>query len=122
MKIAIPVNGGTIDTEVCVSFGRAPFFMLHDTESNESTFMENPGAASSGGAGIKAAQVVVDQKVDALLTPRMGQNAADVISLAKIVMYQTKGDNILENLEALKNNELAVLNDIHAGFHNHGEN
>lgn len=120
MRIAIPVNGGTVDTDICVSFGRAPYLMIHDTETNTSSCIANPGAASQGGAGIKAAQAVVDQKVDALLTPRMGQNAADVINLANISMYQTAGADIAQNLEALNKGTLAVLSEIHAGFHNHG--
>ena len=70
MKIAIPVDEKSMGTNVCVSFGRTPYFLIYDTESKESSFINNSAASSSGGAGIKAAQTVVDSKADVLLTPR----------------------------------------------------
>lgn len=58
--------------------------MLYDTESKESVFLDNSAAASQGGAGIKAAQIIVDNKVSVLVTPRSGENAAEVIKSANI--------------------------------------
>ena len=56
----------------------------------EGTFIENSAANSEGGAGIKAAQNVVDSKAEILITPRCGQNAADVLQAADIKIYKTK--------------------------------
>ena len=58
MKIAIPVNGDQVT--VCPSFGRAPYFWVSDTESGDKSVLENPAAHSEGGAGIRAAQAVLD--------------------------------------------------------------
>ena len=33
MKIAIPVDEKSLESNVCVSFGRAPYFLIYDTES-----------------------------------------------------------------------------------------
>ena len=82
MKIAIPVDEENIETNVCVSFGRTPYFLIFDTKTKESTFLDNSAAASTGGAGIKAAQMIVDHKVNALLAPRCGENAANVLKAA----------------------------------------
>lgn len=79
MKIAMPVDDKSMETTVSQSFGRTPYFLIYDTESKESIFLDNGAAASQGGAGIKAAQSIVDNKVSALLTPRCGENAAQVI-------------------------------------------
>ncbi len=49
MRIAIPMNEMRMESEVCVSFGRAPYFLVYDTQSDVSNFFENPGAASQGG-------------------------------------------------------------------------
>ena len=76
MKIAIPVDEKTLESRVCVSFGRTPYFLIYDVETKESIFIDNSAAASTGGAGIKAAQIIVDNKADVLLTPRLGENAA----------------------------------------------
>lgn len=120
MKIAIPVDDKFMETKVCVSFGRAPYFLFYDTESKDSVFVENSAATSQGGAGIKAAQNVVDNNVSALLTPRCGENAAQVIKAAHINIYKTINDSIKDNIEAFNEDKLTLLEDIHAGFHGHG--
>lgn len=121
MRIALPVDGKSMETTVCQSFGRTPYFLLFDTESKESVFLDNSAAASQGGAGIKAAQTIVDNNVGVLLTPRCGENAAEVIKAAKIKIYKTINDSITDNINALKDGRLSLLEDFHAGFHNHGE-
>ncbi len=70
MKIAMPVEDTNISGKVCPSFGRAPYFMVYDTDGDQVAFIENTAADSPGGAGVKAAQIVFDQHVDALRTPR----------------------------------------------------
>lgn len=120
MKVAIPVNDQSITSGVCQSFGRTPYFMMYDTDSKKEEFLENAAAASRGGAGIKAAQVIVDQKAEAVLTPRCGQNAADVLEGSDIKLYQTKGDSIQENIDAFLAEQLEILGETHPGFHNIG--
>ncbi|HNR03910.1 MAG TPA: NifB/NifX family molybdenum-iron cluster-binding protein [Bacillota bacterium] len=121
MKIAIPVDDKNMEASVCISFGRTPYFLIHDTESNRSLFFENSAAASQGGAGIKAAQFLVDHKADILLTPRCGENAAEVIKAANIKMYKTIPGSAKDNVNAFTEGKLSLLEEIHAGFHGHGE-
>ena len=118
MKIAIPVNEDK--TSVCMSFGRTPFFMIYDTETKETSFLDNSAAASQGGAGIKAAQSIVDNKASVLLTPRCGENAADVLKAANIKLYRTVGDSVKENIQSFHEEKLEVLENIHPGFHHSG--
>lgn len=120
MRMAIPVNDKSIETMVNQSFGRAPYFLIYDTESKETIFVDNSAAASQGGAGIKAAQTIVDNEVNALLTPRCGMNAAQVIQAAKIKIYQTVNDSVQDNITAFNEGRLPILGEIHEGFHNHG--
>ena len=107
MIIAIPVDEG--QETVCVSFGRAPYFLVHDTDRAKTEVVQNPAAEVQGGAGIKAAQLVVDKGANALITVRCGQNAADVFKAAEIKIYKALGNDATENLK-----ELASF---HAGFH-----
>ncbi len=118
MKIALPVNEDK--STVCISFGRTPLFLLVDTETGAKEYLDNSAAASQGGAGIKAAQILVDNGVGALLTPRCGENAASVFQAADVSLYKTVGDSVEENLAAFKAGKLAELSEIHSGFHNHG--
>ncbi len=120
MKIAIPVNDKSIEGGVCQSFGRTPFFLIHDLNTKENIFLDNSAASSRGGAGIKAAQIIADNKADVLLTPRCGDNAADILKLAGIKLYKTINDSIEDNIKAYEDGKLSALVDIHAGMHNHG--
>ncbi|MFZ5974523.1 MAG: NifB/NifX family molybdenum-iron cluster-binding protein [Bacillota bacterium] len=120
MKIAIPVNDNDSKTSVCQSFGRTPFFLIYDTESQKSTFVDNSAANSPGGAGIKAAQVIADSGAGALITPRCGENAADVLRAAGIKIYKTVNASVKDNISAFNDGALPLLQDIHAGFHGHG--
>jgi predicted Fe-Mo cluster-binding NifX family protein len=120
MTIAIPVNDNSKNTDICISFGRAPFFMLYDIESGEYDFLENRAATAQGGAGIKAAQSIADSGVGALLSPRLKENAADVLTAAKINLYRTESGSVQENIKAFKEGRLQPLNDIHKGFHGNG--
>ncbi len=120
MKIAIPVDEKQENTAVCVSFGRTPYFLIFDTEAQESQFLDNSAAASQGGAGIKAAQSLVDHHCAVLLTPRCGENAAEVLRAADIAIYKTESGSAMDNLQAFADGKLSALTEIHAGFHHHG--
>ncbi|WP_088187000.1 NifB/NifX family molybdenum-iron cluster-binding protein [Desulfosporosinus sp. FKA] len=120
MKVAIPVNDKSMEASVSESFGRTPYYLIYDTESKESVFLDNSAIASQGGAGIKAAQIVVDNRVNALITPRCGENAAEIIQAANIKLFKTINDSIKDNLIAFVEGKLALLEEIHAGFHGHG--
>ncbi len=120
MKIAIPVNDD--QQTICPSFGRTPFFALWDSESQSAVYLDNSAAASQGGAGIKAAQMLLDHGAEAVLTPRLGENAAQVFQAADVLLYQTEGDSLKDNIASWQAGRLAQLTDIHPGFHGHGGN
>ena len=116
MIVAIPIDRLVAQAEVCVSFGRAPGFYLYDTQTETAQMLPNPAADAQGGAGIAAAQFVVDQKADVLITPRGGENAAEVLKAAHVKVFKAQGLNVADNLTALKEGKLKVLETFHAGF------
>jgi predicted Fe-Mo cluster-binding NifX family protein len=120
MKVIVPVESKSLDAPVCPSFGRTPLFVLFDTESGNHEFLDNGAAASQGGAGIKAAQMLVDSGAAALITYRCGENAAEVLNTANVKMYKAQDGSVAENLAKLKDGKLSLLTEIHPGFHNHG--
>jgi len=122
MKIAIPVDDKNLESNVCVSFGRAPYFLVYNTETRENDFIKNSATASTGGAGIKAAQIIVDSNVNALLTPRCGENAANVLKAADIKIYKTAGISAKKNIDDFMSDKLSLLDEIHPGFHGRGGN
>jgi len=117
MRIMIPVEEKKNGTKVCPSFGRAPYYMLFDATTREITYLDNLAANAPGGAGIKAAQFVADQKADVLLTPRCGENAGEVLKAAGILLYKTVPGSAEENIAAYEAGTLEQLNQFHEGFH-----
>lgn len=115
MKIAVPID----DTkeEVCVSFGRAPYVLFFDTETKEESLLENPAAEAEGGAGVKAAQFIVDNGADVLLTVRCGQNAKTVFDAVNLKVYKTEKTSAKENIDLFLEDKLSILEKFHAGFH-----
>ncbi len=120
MKIIIPVESKSLEAPLCQSFGRTPLFALYDTDSDEHEFLDNAAAASQGGAGIKAAQMLVDKGASALIAYRCGENAANVLKAAGVDIYKAQEGSVAENLEKFKDGSLSLLTNIHPGFHNHG--
>ena len=119
MKIAIPVNENKSETSICVSFGRAPYFMLHDVEGKTTKYIANTAAEAQGGAGLKVAQLILDSGVNILLTIRCGQNAAEALNAAQIKIYKADGLGVAENLAAFIEGKLTPMTQFHAGFHGH---
>lgn len=119
MKIAIPVEGKTFDSDVCASFGRTPYFLIYNADTKESEFIDNSAAVSTGGAGIKAAQIIVDKKAEVLIVPRLGDNAADVLKPAGVKVYKTINTSVRDNIDAFAAGKLSLLDEIHPGLHMH---
>lgn len=119
MKIALPVDEKNENSRICVSYGRAPYYMIFDSDSAKVEFVQNTAADSAGGAGIKAAQLLVNHKVNILITERCGQNAADVLIAGNIKIYRATKALVMDNLKAFLQGELEELSDIHPGYHGH---
>ncbi len=87
MIVIISAQQQSLDSPVEYRFGRSPYFIKYDTESNDWQALSNPGANQSGGAGVAAAQFVVDQNADAVISGSFGPNSARVLQAAKIKMF-----------------------------------
>jgi predicted Fe-Mo cluster-binding NifX family protein len=68
----------------------------------------NPAASASGGAGIQAAQFVVEQGAQAVLTGSVGPNAADVLQAAHVPVYLNSEGSVQAAIEAFKAGRLAL--------------
>lgn len=115
MIAAVPLD--ETKKEISPSFGRAPYLMMYDTETRKSEVIENTASFAEGGAGIKAAQLTLDHKAEALIAKSCGENAAKVLKAAHVKLYQAKGIDMKENLALLEEGKLPVLGRFHAGFH-----
>lgn len=112
MKLALPLD--ETKENVCVTFGRAPYFLF--VEDGKQVIKENPGSVSQGGAGLQAAQFLVDEHVDGLITRRCGENSAEVLNEANIKVYETKELKVELVLAAYQDGKLELLTSFHAGY------
>ncbi|MBP2026765.1 putative Fe-Mo cluster-binding NifX family protein [Acetoanaerobium pronyense] len=120
MKIVIPVENKEINSDTCNSFGRAPYFLIYDTENRKKIYLDNNAAETSGGAGVKAAQTIADNNIDIVITAKCGENAYEVLKGSDIKIYKKILDKADENLIAFREGKLEELKETHSGYHLHG--
>jgi predicted Fe-Mo cluster-binding NifX family protein len=117
MKIAMATLEENMETKLDQTFGRAVYFLIHDTETGENKFMINPAKDATGGAGIKSAQTLVDEKVETLIVFRLGTNAVKVLEGGNVKCFRAIEDTAEANLKAFKEGKLTKLEDFHPGYH-----
>ena len=107
MKLCISAAGKDISARVDTAFGRAPFFLIIDTETLDVKVVENPAATSGHGAGIAAAQIVSDKGVDAVLSGYIGPNAFNGLQAAGIRIFEgaAENDTVRDALDRFKRSE-----------------
>ena len=107
MKIAISATAPHLDADLDPRFGRCSYFLVVDTESMEFEAIENPAMTAPGGAGIQAAQAVVNEGVEAVVTGDCGPNAYQVLSTAGIPVYAGTSGKVRDVVEAFKRGEFS---------------
>lgn len=111
MKIIIPVVGK--DKKIVnKSMGRAPMFYTYDLDEKIEEYIENSAISSPGGAGIKAAQTIIDSNSNILIAPKIGKNAKDVLDGSDIKIYKTISEDVDENIKSFLDNKLNLLTEV----------
>ncbi len=91
MKVCFTAQGTTLDSLSEERFGRAPYFIMLESENGSFEAVRNPFADGGGGVGPKAAQLLIAHKVEALISGQVGGNAQEVLAAAGIGMYTYRG-------------------------------
>lgn len=104
MKVAISSTGENLDSDIDLGFGRAYGFIVFDLKTEEYKFVNNTqNLQASQGAGIQAAQTVVNHEVDALITGHCGPKAFKVLSVADVEIYFGVEGSIKEVIQKFMN-------------------
>jgi predicted Fe-Mo cluster-binding NifX family protein len=106
MKIVVSAEGETLDAPASQVFGRCPIYVFVDTETMQYEAVPNPAMNQGGGAGIQAAQFVVNQGAQAVLTGNLGPNAYDVLQAAGIKGYLAPEGTVRQAVDAYKAGQL----------------
>lgn len=110
MRVIITAMGPTLEGDSCPRFGRAPWFVIVNSEDGQLIeALENPAASASGGAGIQAAQALVDHKAEAIISGDCGPKALSVLTAAKIPAYRFDGGSVKAALEAFNAGQLSSI-------------
>ena len=106
MKIVVTAEGKDLNAPTSSRFGRCPTYIFVDSESMAFKAVPNPAMSAAGGAGIQAAQFVVEQGAKVALTANVGPNAMDVLQAAGVSVYMIQGGSVREAVEAYKAGQL----------------
>jgi predicted Fe-Mo cluster-binding NifX family protein len=106
MKVAVSATGKDLNCQIDPRFGRCQFFVFVDPETMEFEALENEGLMAMGGAGVQAAQLIVQKGANALITGNLGPNAASALSASGIKVYLVPNGTVKEVIEGYRTGSL----------------
>jgi predicted Fe-Mo cluster-binding NifX family protein len=106
MKIAISATGLYINAPLDPRFGRGANLIFVDTETGEWEGHPNAAVNAGGGAGIQAAQFVVDYGAQAVVSGNFGPNAFATLKAAGLRMFIAREGTVQELVDRFKAGEL----------------
>ena len=109
MKIVVTANGSHLDAPISPVFGRCPTYLFVNTETLAFEAVDNPAISTSSGAGIQAAQFVVERGAQAVLTGSVGPNAANALQGAHVPVYQIFEGAVRQVVEMFRQGQLNLI-------------
>nr|QNO54984.1 hypothetical protein MCEIKFBD_00045 [Methanosarcinales archaeon ANME-1 ERB7] len=106
MEICVTATAGDLNAQVDPRFGRCQYFVFVDSDTMAFEAMANEAIAAPGGAGIQAAQVVVNKGVSAVISGNIGPNALQVLSTAGVKIATGAYGTVQEAVEMYKSGKL----------------
>ena len=117
MKVVVTSNGADLDATSSLVFGRCPVYVFVDTDTMEFEAVQNPALAAPGGAGIQAAQFVVEHGAQVVLSGNVGPNAYSVLQAAGIPVFLSGGGTVREVVQAYLAGSLQQLGGANVAAH-----
>ena len=84
MKIGVTAVADGLDAQVDPRFGRSQYFVIVDPATMAYEAMPNAALNAPEGAGVQAAQAMVNKGIDVVISGNMGPNAFQVLSTAGV--------------------------------------
>lgn len=112
MKIVITSQGSGLDSPVDPRFGRAKFFIVVNSETNEFSAVDNvQNLNAAQGAGIQAGRTVVGLGVEAVVTGHVGPKAFATLHAGGVAIYSGATGTVTDAIEQFKAGALQQAND-----------
>jgi len=109
MIIAVPTSTSGEKSFISENFGRCNFFYIYDTDTEIGKVYTNIYKDGQHGVGLRAAEFVLNQKADILITPRVGEKSLEMFKLSQIKIYECQNETVKDNITKFLNNELKEL-------------
>ncbi|MCW4035485.1 MAG: NifB/NifX family molybdenum-iron cluster-binding protein [Candidatus Bathyarchaeota archaeon] len=117
MKIGVSASAASLDSKVDSRFGRCPYFVIVDSETMGYNVVTNDSTSAAHGAGIQAAQTVVNLGVEVVITGNVGPNAFNVLNATGIKVVTGASGTIKEAVNQYNNGELQAVSNPTVGGH-----
>jgi predicted Fe-Mo cluster-binding NifX family protein len=98
MQIAIAANENHLKTFVDPHFGRCIWYCIYDTETHQSSFIENPVHKHLENAGREAADFLIDKGVGFVIAGRFGSKVVEVFRQNNIQMIIPETQQTLQKI------------------------
>lgn len=106
MKICVSSTAENLEAQLDPRFGRCLYLVIVDSENMQFEAIPNMAAGATGGAGIQAAQTIVNKGVQVVITGNVGPNAFGSLSTAGIEIVTGASGTIKEVIEKFKKGQL----------------
>ncbi len=111
MRIAVSSQGMDLTSKVDQRFGRAPYFLIFDTDDESLEVVKNgQNVNAAQGAGIQAAESIAAKNVDIVVTGNLGPKAFQALNATGIKTALLTSGTVSEAIELARNNKLELCN------------
>jgi len=109
MKIIITAQGKEKTSLMDARFGRCQYFHVYDYDKGFIKAIENRANQATGGAGIKAANLILKEKPDVIITSDVGPNAGYVLKNNEIKVFVSDLKKVSDVFADFKENKLEEI-------------
>ena len=107
VKVAITASGPDLSSSVDQRFGRAHYLLLVDTSDRSVQAIDNrAGMDAAQGAGVQAAQTVIDSNTSIVITGHCGPKAFRALKAGGVHVYLSPESTIDEAITAFQEGKL----------------
>jgi len=118
VKVAVTSQGPDLNSQVDPRFGRAPCFVVVDTETGAVGVRNNSGnLRTAHTAGMQAAGALIGLGAAVVVTGNIGPKAFGTLQAAKVSVYTVTSGSVGEAIEKFKAEELRLLLNANAEEH-----
>jgi predicted Fe-Mo cluster-binding NifX family protein len=102
MKLCVSATGNALEATVDPRFGRCQNFIFVESDTMEFESIANPAFTAGGGAGIQAAQLVVNKGTAIVLTGNVGPNTFQALHAAGVKVVTGVSGPVKDAIEKCK--------------------